>query len=189
MKSSTKLLIFIIIRANLWNLSYKKAEIMQEHYLESIKKEFRYYKGLGEKAIAQTPDDKLFWQPNTDSNSIAVIVQHLSGNMLSRWTDFLATDGEKEWRERDAEFEKILTGRQQLLNTWQKGWTCFFNTMDSLTKNDLNRVVYIRNQEYAVFESINKQLAHYAYHIGQIIYIAKMTSGNWTSLTIPKKIN
>lgn len=159
---------------------------MQNNYLDSIKKEFRYYKLLGEKAIEQTPDKKLFWQPDEDSNSIAIIVQHLSGNMISRWTDFLTTDGEKDWRDRDAEFVNALTNREQLLNLWHKGWGCFFKAIDSLTAKDLKKIVYIRNQGHTVPEAINRQLAHYAYHIGQIVFIARMSAKNWKSLSIPK---
>ena len=159
---------------------------MQDNYLYSIKKEFHYYKLLGEKAMEQIPDEKLFWQYNSESNSIVTIIKHLSGNMISRWTDFLTTDGEKEWRNRDAEFENEMTDRKQLLDAWRKGWTCLFNALNSLTEKDLYKTVYIRNEKHTVLEAINRQLAHYPYHIGQIIIIAKMTADNWISLTIPK---
>ena len=158
-----------------------------ENYLESIKKQFLYYKGLGEKAIEQTPDEKLFWQYNTESNSIAIIVKHLTGNMLSRWTDFLTTDGEKENRNRDSEFENDINSREELLKVWNKGWDCLFNTLNSLTTDDLSKTIYIRNQGCTVADAINRQLAHYPYHVGQIVFISKMIAdANWKSLSIPK---
>jgi hypothetical protein len=159
---------------------------MQDNYLDSIKKEFCYYKLLGEKAIAQIPDNKLFWQPTPDSNCVGTIVKHLSGNMLSRWTDFLTTDGEKESRDRDSEFENDIENIQKLLDFWNKGWVCLLGTLDSLTAEDMDKIVYIRNQGHTVCEAINRQVAHYPYHIGQIVFIAKMIAENWASLTIPK---
>lgn len=160
---------------------------MEKDYLESSIKQFEYYKFLGEKAIAQLPDDKLFWQYNEASNSIAIIVQHLWGNMLSRWTDFLTTDGEKGWRNRDAEFESVINTKEELLNKWNEGWDCLLNALKPLTGEDLQKIIYIRNQGHTVMEAINRQLAHYPYHVGQIVYIAKMVIDNdWHSLTIPK---
>jgi len=160
---------------------------MTNNYLESVKKQFEYYKMLGDKTFAQVPDDKLFWQYNQDANSIAIIVQHLWGNMLSRWTDFLTTDGEKEWRNRDAEFENGIATRQELLDKWNEGWNCLFNALNVLTADDLQKIIYIRNMGHTVMDAINRQLAHYPYHIGQIVFIGKMTAENgWTSLSIPK---
>lgn len=160
---------------------------MSTNYLESVTKQFEYYKMLGDKAIEQLPADKLFWQYNSESNSIAIIVKHLWGNMLSRWTDFLNTDGEKEWRNRDAEFENDITSKEELLKKWNEGWDCLFNALRSLTDNDLQTVIYIRNQGHTVMEAINRQLAHYPYHVGQIVYIAKMVAdSSWKSLSIPK---
>jgi hypothetical protein len=160
---------------------------MTNDYLESVRKQFAYYKMLGEKTFSQLADDKLFWQYNEESNSIAVIVKHLWGNMLSRWTDFLTTDGEKEWRNRDAEFENDITSRQELLDKWTEGWNCLFEAIDALTTEDLEKIIYIRNQGHTVTEAINRQLAHYPYHIGQIVFIGKMACENgWTSLSIPK---
>jgi hypothetical protein len=160
---------------------------MEKDYLESSIKQLQYYKLLGEKAIEQLPDDKLFWQYNEDSNSIAIIVQHLWGNMLSRWTDFLTTDGEKEWRNRDAEFENSIQTKEELITKWNQGWDCFLNALKQLTGDDLQKIIYIRNQGHTVMEAINRQLAHYPYHIGQIVYIAKMAiNGDWKSLSIPK---
>ena len=160
---------------------------MTTDYLESIKKQFEYYKMLGEKTFAQLADEDLFWKYNEESNSIATIVKHLWGNMLSRWTDFLTTDGEKEWRERDAEFDNDIESRTELLMKWNEGWTCLFNSLNSLSENDLTKEIYIRNQGHSVVEAINRQLAHYPYHVGQIVFIGKMARNrNWTSLSIPK---
>ncbi len=156
-------------------------------YLQSAINQFEYYKMLGEKTFAQLPDDKLFWQYNAESNSIATIVKHLWGNMLSRWTDFLTTDGEKDWRNRDAEFENDITTREELLAKWNEGWDCLFAALHSITENDLNKEIYIRNQGHTVMEAINRQLAHYPYHVGQIVFIGKMAANEkWTSLSIPK---
>lgn len=160
---------------------------MTTDFLPSIKKQFEYYKLLGEKAIAQVDDEKLFWQYNDDSNSIAIIIKHLWGNMRSRWTDFLTSDGEKESRDRDAEFENDSTTREELLQKWNEGWTCLFHAIDPLTTVDLEKMIYIRNQGHTVMEAINRQLAHYSYHVGQIVFLAKMLAENgWTSLSIPK---
>ncbi|MCC6865583.1 MAG: DUF1572 domain-containing protein [Ignavibacteria bacterium] len=154
-------------------------------YLTGVIKQFNYYKSLGEKTFNQLPDEALFWQYNKYSNSIAVMVKHLSGNMLSRWTDFLTSDGEKPWRKRDEEFEDDIKSREELLKLWNIGWECLFDALKSLTEEDLNRTIYIRNQEHKVFEAINRQLAHYSYHIGQIVFIGKMLSEKWESLSIP----
>lgn len=160
---------------------------MNTAYLESAKKQFEYYKMLGDKTIAQLPDDKLFWQYNDESNSIAIIVKHLSGNMLSRWTDFLTSDGEKEWRHRDAEFENDIQTKTELIQKWNQGWDCLFNALNSLTIEDLSKTIYIRNQGHSIAEAINRQLAHYPYHVGQMVFIGKMICNEkWTSLSIPK---
>jgi hypothetical protein len=156
-------------------------------YLESIKKQFLYYKMLGEKAMEQLEPEQLFLAVNEDTNSIAVIVKHLSGNMLSRWTDFLTTDGEKETRNRDAEFENDLHTKEQVLAAWNAGWDCFFGALDSLQPEQLSEIIYIRNEGHTVIEAINRQLAHYPYHIGQIVFYAKqLKNGEWNSLSIPK---
>lgn len=160
---------------------------MDLNYLDSAKKQFQYYKMLGEKAIAQVPDNKLAWQFNEESNSIVVIVKHLSGNMLSRWTDFLHSDGEKESRNRDGEFEEQEITRDALLALWDAGWACLLGTLDSLKEEDLDRTIYIRNMGHTVLEAINRQLAHYPYHVGQIVFLAKMTAQEtWQSLSIPR---
>ena len=160
---------------------------MTTDYLESAKKQFQYYKMLGEKAMAQVPEEKLFWQYNQESNSIATIVKHLWGNMRSRFTDFLITDGEKELRNRDAEFENDIESRQVLMARWNEGWQCLLETLAALTVSDLEKEIYIRNMGHTVMEAINRQLAHYPYHVGQIVFAAKMIcSNNWNSLSIPK---
>ncbi len=160
---------------------------MTSNYLESVKKQFEYYKMLGDKTFSQVQDDDLFWQYNDDSNSIAIIVKHLSGNMLSRWTNFITSDREKAFRNRDAEFGNDITSRVELLDKWNKGWTCLFKAINELTTDDLDKIVYIRNQGHTVTEAINRQLAHYPYHIGQIVFLGKMLAENgWTSLSIPK---
>lgn len=156
-------------------------------YITSARKQFEYYKMLGEKTFAQLSEEQLFWQYNEESNSIAMIVKHLWGNMLSRWTDFLTSDGEKEWRQRDAEFENDIASREELLIKWNEGWACLFKALDSLTTEDLNKEIYIRNEGHSVVEAINRQLAHYPYHIGQIVFIGKMVCDiNWNSLSIPR---
>jgi hypothetical protein len=158
-----------------------------ESYLTSIKKRFQDYKSMGERVFAQLDNEQLFWQFNEESNSIAIIVQHLSGNMLSRWTDFLTSDGEKTWRNRDAEFESDIKTRAELLNSWNTGWECLLKALNSLQEEDLQKEVLIRNEPHEVIDAINRQLAHYPYHIGQIVFIGKMVAGtNWKSLSIPK---
>lgn len=156
-------------------------------YLESVKKQFLYYKTLGEKAFEQLEPGQLFIAVNENTNPIAVIVNHLSGNMLSRWTDFLTTDGEKEWRNRDEEFEDRIQTKEALLASWNKGWDCFLNALDKLEPKHLSEIIYIRNEGHTVIEAINRQLAHYPYHIGQIVFYAKLLkNGEWNSLSIPK---
>lgn len=139
---------------------------MDQEYINSVRKQFEYYKMLGEKTVAQLSDEQLFWKYNEESNSVASIVKHLWGNMLSRWTDFLTTDGEKESRNRDAEFDNDIHGRDDLLAKWKEGWNCLFNALDSLNASNWDTVVYIRNQGHSVMEAINRQLAHYPYHVG-----------------------
>ncbi len=156
-------------------------------YLSSIIKQFEYYKMLGEKAIAQLQDEQLFWQYHSESNSIAIIINHVAGNMLSRFTDFLNSDGEKPWRNRDSEFDLPLKTRDELMAYWQKGWEQLFDTLDQLEPAELENIVYIRNEGHTVTEALNRQLAHYPYHIGQIVLIAKMALGEeWKSLSIPR---
>ncbi|CAI9685932.1 DUF1572 family protein [Elizabethkingia anophelis] len=156
-------------------------------HLQSVKKQFSYYKALAEKTFAQLTEEQLFWQYNEESNSIAIIAKHLAGNMLSRWTDIFNTDGEKEWRNRDAEFENDFQSKVELIEFWNKGWNIFQTTLESLKDEDLEKVIYIRNQGHTVLEAINRQLAHYPYHVGQIVFIGKMICNqNWESLSIPR---
>lgn len=160
---------------------------MKTDYLNSVTKQFEYYKLLGDKTIAQLPADKLTWQFNPESNSIATIIKHLSGNMLSRWTNFLTSDGEKEWRNRDAEFENDVLTKEGIVKLWEDGWKCFLDTLKNLKEEDLEIIIYIRNQGHTVTEAINRQLAHYPYHIGQMVFIGKMIlNENWQSLSIPR---
>lgn len=160
---------------------------MPSDYLQSVTKQFQYYKLLGEKAMAQVPDEGLFWQYNPESNSIATIVKHLAGNMLSRWTDFRTTDGEKEWRQREAEFENDLATRAAVLETWNQGWDCFLSALTSIQDHELDHLLYIRNQGHTYMEALNRQLAHYPYHVGQMVFIGKMIADSaWKSLSIPR---
>jgi len=156
-------------------------------YLPSIIKQFKYYKSLGDKTFNQLTLEELQWQSHESSNSISIIVKHIVGNMLSRWTNFLTEDGEKEWRHRDQEFEDTFITNEDLIAAWESGWKCLFNAIATLTEGDLEKIIHIRNQGHTVIEAINRQLAHYAYHIGQIVFLAKLLKGNdWQSLSISK---
>lgn len=160
---------------------------MENNYLESIRKQFEYYKQLGDKTMDRLTDDQLYWQFNAESNSIVTIVKHMHGNMMSRWTDFLTTDGEKEWRQRDAEFEQEHLSKAKLLEIWEEGWKCLFTALEALKPEDLSKTVYIRNQGQTAIDAINRQLAHYPYHIGQMVFVGKMIQNeNWESLSIPR---
>ncbi|MDC8005659.1 DUF1572 family protein [Aureisphaera galaxeae] len=160
---------------------------MNQSYLHSAKKQFQYYKVLGEKTFQQLSDEELLWQYNPESNSIAITVNHLWGNMLSRWTDFLISDGEKEWRNRDLEFESVIQSREELKQKWNEGWKCLFEALESITPEYYDAKVYIRNQEHSIEEALNRQMMHYAYHVGQIVYVGRMLKGSaWKSLSIPK---
>lgn len=156
-------------------------------FLLSAIKRLSYYKELGDKTFAVLNTEDFHFTPNQESNSIAVIIQHVSGNMLSRWTDFLTTDGEKEWRNRDTEFEVKEASKDQLIQLWDKGWHCCLDAIKNLTEDDLLKTIYIRGEGLSVIDAINRQLAHYPYHVGQIIYVAKMIQDDkWKSLSIPK---
>ncbi len=161
---------------------------MNTDYLSGAKKQFAYYKQLGDKTFEQlTNTEAFFWQYNDESNSIAIIVKHLWGNMLSRWTDIFTTDGEKENRFRDTEFENDAQTKEQVIERWNAGWQCFFDTLNTLTPEDLDRIIYIRNEGHTVLDAINRQLAHYPYHVGQIVFIGKMLQNQqWQSLSIPR---
>lgn len=160
---------------------------IEENFLYSARKQFEYYKSLAEKTIEQLPEAELFWKYNPDSNSIAVIVNHLSGNMRSRWTDFLTADGEKQWRERDREFEDVIKDKSDLLQRWTEGWHCLFLALDGIHTDNFETPIYIRNQAHTIMEAINRQLCHYAYHVGQIVMIGKMLKASkWQSLSVPR---
>lgn len=159
----------------------------QLNYLDSTRKLFAYYRELGDKALAQIGDEHIHWHPSPESNSVAIIVRHISGNMLSRFTDFLTSDGEKPWRDREAEFEDGDANMAKLLMAWNTGWECFFQAVNPLNEDDLGKIVYIRNQGHTVLEALQRQLAHYSYHIGQLVYLCRLLAGeNWQSLSIPK---
>lgn len=146
-------------------------------FLEESIKSFRGLKSNAEKALAQLSDAEIHWSLNESSNNIAIIMKHLAGNMISRWTDFLTTDGEKENRHRDGEFEDDFTSRDQLMEFWNKGWRIMLETLSKLKEEDLLKTVYIRQEPHTVIRAIQRQLAHYAYHCGQIVYVAKQIRG------------
>jgi hypothetical protein len=167
---------------------------MNADYLNSAKQQFLYYKQLGDKTMAQLSDEQLYWQYNDAGNSIASMVKHLSGNMLSRWTDFLTTDGEKDFRKRDEEF-KLSVGsnaagvnecsRAVITERWEQGWACLFTALDAINEENFDTVIYIRNQGHSIPEAVNRQMMHYAYHVGQMVYLGRMMKGDdWQSLSI-----
>jgi len=158
-----------------------------KEYLDTAIRRFKQYKELGNKTFAQLNDADFYYQTGNESNSIAVIIQHLSGNMLSRWTNFLTEDGEKPWRKRDEEFNNHTAyTKQQLVDSWEKGWNCLLNTLGSLKEDDLLKTVCIRKESLSAIDAINRQLAHYPYHVGQIVYIGRMIKKEaWKSLSIP----
>tara|TARA_B100000745_G_C20072245_1_gene366078 strand:+ start:363 stop:938 length:576 start_codon:yes stop_codon:yes gene_type:complete len=159
-----------------------------DDYLKSIKRQFAYYKTLGDKTMSQLSDYQLFEEINTDSNSVAIIAKHIAGNQLSRWTDFWTTDGEKEWRNRDSEFKiESINSRKLLLNKWEEGWECLFKAIDSINESNFDELIYIRNMGHTIPDAVNRQLCHYSYHVGQMVYIGKVLLGaKWESLSIPK---
>jgi len=165
---------------------------MAHHFTMSHLKDsidlFRYYKKLGERAMAQCPDEGLFAMLDAESNSVAIIVKHMAGNMRSRWTDFLTTDGEKPDRNRDTEFEEPPVTRAELMEMWERGWKLLLGALEPLSDADLTRAITIRTEAHSVTQAINRQIAHYSYHVGQIVYLARHFAGEkWQSLTIPKR--
>ena len=159
----------------------------EKTFLASVIKRFKEYKTLGEKTFEQLKDDEMNMQPNAESNSIGIIIQHLHGNMVSRWTNFLTEDGEKESRRRDDEFEEHHFKKTELLAKWNEGWKVFLDTLESLKEEDLSKTITIRSQPLNVIDAINRQLAHYAYHVGQIVYLGRwIRQSEWKSLSIPK---
>lgn len=160
---------------------------LASEFLSSAIKRFREEKALGDKTFAQLSEEHFHAQPNEASNSIVVIVQHMHGNMLSRWTNFLTEDGEKPWRKRDEEFNPQQSTKEQVLQLWEEGWKVFFDAVESLKEEDLLKTVTIRSQPLTVVDAINRQLAHYSYHVGQIVYLGRwLKNGDWQSLSIPK---
>ena len=159
-----------------------------QHYLDDALYTFRYYKKLAERAFAQISDEEFFRTLDEESNSIAINMKHMAGNMISRWTDFLTTDGEKPERNRDLEFVMLPeTSRDHMLAYWERGWQCVFDAVEPLKPEDLMRTIRVRGQDHTVVQAINRQLAHYAYHVGQIVYLAKhFKSSEWQSLSVPK---
>ena len=158
-----------------------------EVYLDSAVKRLLTYKVLGDKTFEQLEEKDFYYTPGAGSNSIAVIIQHMSGNMMSRWTNFLTEDGEKEGRDREKEFSAAALSRDQLLELWEKGWSCLLDALLSLQEQDLIKTIHIRHEPLYAIDAINRQLAHYPHHVGQIVYIGKMIKGKeWLSLSIPK---
>jgi Protein of unknown function (DUF1572) len=156
-------------------------------YVEDSVAIFRQYKALGDRAMAQITDEQLFLSLDEEANSIAIIIKHLAGNMRSRWVDFLTTDGEKPTRNRDSEFIDPPTTRKALLEEWESGWAVLFAALEPLTDADLSRTVLIRGEAHSVMQAINRQIAHYAQHLGQIVLLAKHYAGRqWQSLSVPK---
>ena len=162
-------------------------KIVQD-YLDDSRKAMRAYKKLAEKALEQLKDEEYFIQLDEESNSVAVVMKHMAGNMFSRWTDFLTTDGEKPNRNRDYEFViGTDTTKEDLTDYWERGWQCVFDALDPLQIEDLDKRVFIRGEEHTVVQAINRQLMHYAYHIGQIVFLAKhFRATDWSSLSIPR---
>lgn len=161
-------------------------EFTTSHLADSISL-FRYYKKLGERALEQVADEQLFYAQDEECNSIAIIVKHMAGNMRSRWTDFLTSDGEKPDRNRDSEFTDPPKDRTELLRIWEEGWRCLLGALESLSDADLSKRVLIRGEAHSVIQAINRQLCHYAYHVGQIVLVAKeRRKGEWNSLTVPR---
>jgi len=166
------------------------AHQLNTSYLQDSIGLFRYYKKLADRAMAQCPDEVLFLTLDAESNSIATLVKHMSGNMRSRWRDFLTTDGEKPDRHRDTEFETPPVTRAEVIEMWERGWKYLFDALEPLTEGDLRRTVTIRSEPHSVMQAINRQVAHYAHHVGQILLLAKhltfTKTGKWESLSIPR---
>ena len=159
----------------------------EKDFIQNAIKRFKNYKDLGDKTFDQLKEEDFFFQPASESNSIAIIIQHLYGNMMSRWTNFLTEDGEKHWRKRDEEFEIMKCSKDDLLSFWNDGWNCLLTSLENLQEADLQKIIYIRTEPLLVMDAILRQLAHYPYHVGQIVYIGRLIHNeDWTSLSIPK---
>jgi hypothetical protein len=155
--------------------------------IQSTVKIFKYYKSLGDQCIERLNFDELKFLPHPESNSVALMIRHMRGNMLSRWTDFLNADGEKEWRNRDSEFVEEYSNKEEIVNQWNEGWDCLFGALETIKQEHEQHIVYIRNEGHTVPEAIERQLAHYAYHVGQMVFLAKLIKGDdWVSLSIPR---
>ncbi|MEM9076689.1 MAG: DUF1572 family protein [Bacteroidota bacterium] len=158
-----------------------------ENYLKSVRFEFERYKILGDKTFAQLSDDEIHWRYSENDNSIAIIVKHIVGNMLSRWTNFFIEDGEKPWRDRESEFTHPYTTKAEMIASWEQGWECLFGALESINSENFNSKVHIRNEAHTLPEAVNRQLAHYPNHVGQILYIGRMIKGKrWISPSIAK---
>jgi len=156
-------------------------------YLKIVQERFESVKSLGDNTISQLSEEDIHWKLNEASNSIAIIAKHLSGNMISRWSDFLTSDGEKNSRNRDQEFEDDIPSKQEMITIWEKGWNTLLDTLNGLENQDLLKNITIRGEKHTVLEAIERQMAHYAYHVGQIVYIGKqLKDGNWETLSNPK---
>jgi uncharacterized damage-inducible protein DinB len=163
------------------------SEQIIQNYRDDAVKSFRTYKTMGEKAMDQVSDDEFFTAIDAEANSIGVIVKHVAGNLVSRWTDFLTSDGEKPDRDRDSEFEMIADTRASLMEFWERGWSTLFAAIEPLTPADFSRTVTIRTEPHTIAEALNRQMTHYAYHIGQIVLLAKHFRGaDWNTLSVPK---
>ena len=159
----------------------------EAEFLKSARKEFQRYKTMGEKTFAQLNDSELLHTYHPDDNSIAQITKHIVGNMRSRWTNFLTEDGEKSWRHRDTEFEQPYSTKEELMAAWEAGWDLVFSALDSIDHNNFSTPVYIRKEPHSVIAAVQRQIAHYASHVGQIVFMGKSIKGNeWESLSIPK---
>jgi hypothetical protein len=160
---------------------------MQYTFLKDCIKRFEYYKSLADKTFEQLEENDFFFKPSSDSNSIAIIIQHMYGNMLSRWTNFLTEDGEKDWRKRDEEFQEMQISKEDLISFWNEGWKVLIDTLKSLNPEDLDETIHIRTEPLIVYDAIIRQMAHYPYHVGQIITLGKMIKDkDFKSLSIPK---
>ena len=161
---------------------------MEKEYLSIIIQQFQHFKTRAEQGIHQMSEEESHWRPSEESNNIAIIIKHLSGNMHSRWVDFLITDGEKEYRDRDLEFIDDIDSKEQLMQMWENGWNLLFHTIKNLEASDLHKTVTLRQQPISVLQSIQTEVAHISYHLGQILYIGKQIKDkDWTILSIPKK--
>ncbi len=157
------------------------------NYIKSVRFEFERYKALGDKTFEQLSEKDIHWTLNVEDNSIALIVKHLTGNMLSRWTNFLTEDGEKFWRNRENEFSNPYTDKAEMLANWNLGWDCLFKALDQVNDSNFNTIIKIRNENHTIVEALNRQLAHYSGHVGQIVLLGKICKGiDWKSLSIPK---